>query len=296
LRRPHVQYLCFAAILYPDNRLEPRPGYLTGNPHGAKEPSDGGVLVELADVDGKTLLQQRLAARAFCGDGQAVAAASVVGKLPFNAETRVIRFFRKDLLIHEIHVSAEKPRVTLAWRPSRKLDGRHTVTWKGDHPDGLPLHYFLRYTHTDGGRWRPVSLMTDATKEEIDLDRLPGGSRCGVGVVATDGINTVMAESARFSVPVKGCVTTILAPEDKAVFEAGEAVWLRGQGFYLEENRAAETDELAWTSSRDGVIGTGPVVRTRLSPGSHRITLNAGKGKSAGEASMSLRIAKPATH
>jgi hypothetical protein len=124
----------------------------------------------------------------------------------------------------------------------------------------------------------------------VDFDLLPGGDRCRIGVLATDGVNTIVAESPSFAVPVKPCRAMILAPEDGSSFAIGELVLLQGQGYYLEEQQA-ETEELVWTSSQAGELGRGMTVEVKgLSPGLHRITLRAGTGERAGEASISIGI------
>lgn len=287
-----TQYLRLIGRLYPDNRLVLKPGYLTDNPRNAREDPSSPLIAEMYDKQEKLLLRYRLSATPYCTEGQIYPVLAVRGKIPFPTATRTVRFYRDGVLIHEINVSEAGPDIRLTWEPPQSVRGKQTISWIGEHPESQPLQYFLRYTHNDGKTWVRVGLRTDETKQQVDFDELPGGDRCRVGVVATDGVNTVIAESKSFSVPIKSCEAIILAPEDGATFAPDEMVLLRGQGFYLEENRA-ETEALVWTSSKDGELGRGMTVQIpRLSPGTHRITLTASTGERAGEATVSIQIGK----
>jgi hypothetical protein len=55
------------------------------------------------------------------------------------------------------------------------------------------------------------------------------------------------------------------------VILAGEPVLLAAQGYHLEERRPG-FDEIEWTSSLGGGLGTGARVLTALERGEHRIT------------------------
>ncbi|MFO7822131.1 MAG: hypothetical protein R6V56_08795, partial [Lentisphaeria bacterium] len=68
----------------------------------------------------------------------------------------------------------------------------------------------------------------------------------------------------------------ILSPLDGEVLSAGRSVLLTGQGY--DPNSGEEISEgFTWISSRDGEVGKGPLVQTRLSEGKHTIKLQIGK-------------------
>lgn len=291
-----TQYLRVIGRLYPDNRLVLRPGYLTENPANSQEDPDSPLAAELYDKEGKLLLHYRVPARPYCADGQILSELAVRGKIPFPATTRVVRFYRDRVMLHEITVSEDKPVVKLNWVPPKSIKGKQGITWTAQHPQQQPMQFFLRYTHTNGKTWQRIGWrITETateTAQEVNFDELPGSTQCRIAVVATDGANTVTVESKTFSVPVKPCRAMILAPEDGATLGSDEPVLMRGQGFYLEENKA-ETEALIWTSSKDGELGRGMTVQIpKLSPGSHRITLTASIGKRAGKATVSIQIDK----
>jgi len=152
----------------------------------------------------------------------------------------------------------------------------------------------MRYTHTDGERWSRLGWRTDSRAAEVDFAQLPGGDRLRLAVVATDGVNTTMAESPTFRVVVKPCRAMILAPEDGATVAAGGTVLLRGQGYYLEEVRP-ETEALAWNSSQDGDLGLGMLLGwSPCAGGEHRVTLVAGTGGRQGTTEITVRVHEPA--
>jgi len=287
-----TQYLRVIGRLYPDNRLALRPSYLTDNSQNAEEDLDSSLVAELLDKEGRVLLRYHVPVRPYCADGQTFPELAVRGKIPFPSTTQVVRFYRDNVMLHEINVSEGKPKVRLTWDPPETVTGKQDITWVGEHPEQQSLQYFLRYSHTDGNTWQRVGLRTEKTTLTIDFDQLPGSSRCRIAVVATDGVNTVMESSQAFVVPIKPCKAMILAPEDGTTFALGEPITLQGQGFYLEENQA-EIEALIWSSSVDGELGRGSIleVSTR-SLGHHEITLRAGAGERVGEARISITISE----
>jgi hypothetical protein len=213
----------------------------------------------------------------------------VADKILFPEETRTLRFIRADTntTVHEITRPESQPQIQFDWDPPEEMvvDGRQVISWTAGHPEELPLQFLVFYSHTDGQTWQPANLPLEDRELELDFDQLPGGERCRVKVLATDGANTTEVESGTFRVAEKGLRATILAPEDGATFPLGQAIWLRGQGFHLEEQRP-ELEDLTWTSSIDGELGSGSVVEVGPSQGRHDITLRAGEHR----ARISLKV------
>src|SRR2546423_2735635 len=195
-----VQYLRLIGRLYPDNRLKLRPGYLTDNPAGSREDPHSSLVAKLYDEEDQLLLRYGVPTSPYCAVGQTLPELAVRAKIPFPPTTRSIRFYRDDALLHEIKVSKGEPEVKLTWKPPKNVKGKQIIAWRGSHPEGQPLQYFLRYTRNDGESWQRTGWRTEATEQEIDFAQLPGGERCRIAVVATDGVNTVMVESDSFSV------------------------------------------------------------------------------------------------
>jgi hypothetical protein len=285
-----VSYLVFNGSVYPDNHFVYRSSYRSDNSTLYRREQQGPVVAELLDGAGNLLLRHPLAAREYCLDGESSSALHVRGAVPFAEGTRLIRVLRDGARVFELRVSDAAPDVRTRWQPPRQVEGRQTISWETRHAEGLPVQSFLRYSHDNGERWERITPTRPEESVEIDFDRLPGGDQCRLAIVASDGVNTTTVETEPFRVPVKPCRALITAPSDGTNIEPGQEVTLQGQGFYLEENEP-ESQQLTWSSSRDGELGTGRIVVVpRLSPGEHQITLTAGSGERAGTAMLTLYV------
>jgi hypothetical protein len=285
-----TQYLYLVGRLNPDNRLELVAPHLTDDYQNARDDPDSPLIAQFYDAAENLILRYGVPTTSYTAPKYVFPQIAIRGKVPFPPATRVVRFYHGGVLVHEIIVSEFEPEVMLKWEPADKTTGRQIISWEAKHSEGKPLEYFMRYSHDDGVSWQPVTFATIETKKELDFDRLPGGERCRIMLVATDGIRTTTAQSKSFQVPVKSCKSMIFAPVNGAMLDPSEPIIFEGQGFYLEEN-LPESEALFWTSSIDGKLGTGMILQVpKLSPGIHQITLSAGTGERAGEASISISV------
>jgi hypothetical protein len=301
--------------------LELMPGYLTSNSQGFQGDPNSFLSAELSpavpiseissnvESDWKDRLRYKLWAHPYCANGKRLPDLAVRGNIPFPSTTRIVKFYWKNnpipipfywkgnpIVMNELKVSEEKPQIEITWHvePNSVVVGKHTITWKKIHPPDQHLQYFLRYSHDKGNNiWQRVGWRTAELGQDIDFDQLPGGESCKVAVVATDGVNTAIAETESFKVPIKPCISMILSPVEGDQFAPDKPLLLRGQGFDMENN-TAETEALFWTSSIDGELGKGMLVEVpRLSIGSHSITLTAGTGTRAGKATIPIQVIGP---
>ncbi len=207
------------------------------------------------------MLRYGLPTGSLCHDHSTTAEQLVAAKVPFITGTRAIRIFRDEVLIHEVEVPRSGPAVRLAWRIPRTGKGRQVIRWTAEHPEGRPVHFVLAYSHNDGSNWMALCFSGPDTEQEVDFDLLPGGDRCRIAVMATDGVNTVNVSSRPFKVPIKPCTEMILAPAAGTRFARGEPVQLRGQGNWLEEGssgaRAARLEFLCQRTAGHWHLCTG---------------------------------------
>ena len=153
--------------------------------------------------------------------------------------------------------------------------GTHTVTWTAGDLDGDLLHFALAYSTDGGASWIPVGVDITGTSHPLDVSLLPGGASVLLRISATDGVNTTNDVSdGPFTVGRKAPMAFILSPEDDAAFFPGQAIWLEGRAFDLEDGTLDDA-ALRWSSNRDGELGTGKLLIATLSPGKHTITLTA---------------------
>jgi hypothetical protein len=274
-------FVTLQAVVSGRTRLTLFPGFATDDPRGAVEDPVSPIQVELADLRGTPLAVYRVPAVVPCTDDQPSDDLLIMGKVRWDEQCRSIRFLLDREPVAEIAVPEHAPEVRVTWEPPEPPGGRQDITWWARHPDDAPLHYLVAYSNTAGRSWIPVTMVTPESQANISLDQLPGGDSCMFRVLATDGFHTTTADSRPFTLPPRPCQTFILNPQDGVRLDRGQPVILSGQGYWREEDRP-EQDQLHWTSSRDGDLGSGPVIEVTLSPGSHDLILTAGEGERAG--------------
>jgi hypothetical protein len=210
-----------------------------------------------------------------------------MGKLPLDAATKFVALSWQGAAVTTLVIPDQPPFIQLTWQPGATVDGKQEITWDAKHPEGVPLEFTVFYSNDGGGSFRQLSQSTGERSFIADFSALPGG-KGQIMVMATDGGNTVSATSVGFDVLIKPPLAMVLSPSDQANVN-GRFVTFQGQGYYLEEN-APELEALTWTSSLDGKLGTGRVVQTPLSKGTHDITLTVGSGQRQGKTSIVVQV------
>jgi hypothetical protein len=251
------------------------------------------LAVRFLDLNGGVLVSQPLEARPLCqlptaDDGREVSVAVIhsVAALPDEAARIEIVNGSDVLAAHEI--PAGVPQVLLEQVPDLAAGrGKNAVRWSASHPDGVPMRHSLYVVHEDG-RWQPLIAGTLATDAEIDLDALPGG-RIALGVETTDGFNVARVQSRAVLRPLTPCQPVILSPRPGDVAAADTDVFLLGYAYYLETG-ARDEDSLSWSSSLDGPLDALGAGQVRLTPGTHRLTLRAGRLGREGQAHVEIRV------
>lgn len=119
--------------------------------------------------------------------------------------------------------------------------------------------------------WAPLSLPTAEETITFDASTLPGGDRCLLELIVSDGFHTTRTRSEEYRVTPKGWALWILSPADGATLSSSAPVLLAAQGHHYEARRPG-SEPIAWTSSLDGGLGEGQQVPATLSPGDHTIT------------------------
>lgn len=284
-----VQYLQLIGRLHADNHLVLRPGYLTERPLPSQATDPTTLFAEIRSQD-RPLVRAPLAVFGYCGRSDSALAVRGTVPLPDAADNmRIVRSERDrdDVVIADIEVPSTGPELEIIDVPRGAVTGSHLIRWRaaGEPP---PTEFRIRYSHDDGRAWIPVLLRTTSLSASVDVDDLPGGDRCKVAVVATNGVRSTTVQSEPFQVPVKPCRPLIQKPSSDAELST-EEVELLGNGWWLEES-TPELDQLSWRSDVDGELGRGRLLRARLSPGRHVLTLTAGAGERAGSSSVIVQI------
>ncbi len=187
-------------------------------------------------------------------------------RLPYNDNTQTVRLRRGDRELSRLSVPTDRPCFTLL-DPGEDAcidaSGVLHLRWC-PHDSEYPQTFFVRYTH-NGNEWIRPGVNLQGHDYYLDLREMPGGKRCAVQVLATNGYRTSYVQTRYFEVPVK--------PPDLLVGEAYGPV-LYAQGFSRQEGPIAG-DGVVWliddgsASLRGGSLD----VRT-LAPGVHRVSVS----------------------
>ncbi|MEM7585341.1 MAG: discoidin domain-containing protein [Acidobacteriota bacterium] len=179
-------------------------------------------------------------------------------------------------------ISKSAPTVTILNVDSD--DASITVTWKGVDEDGDLLTYDLSLVYPDG-RQVLAAAEVEGSQAVLAGDHLPGGEDITLRIEATDGIRSGVDETSRLFLANRAPTLVILAPVDGESFEAGARVALIAAA---QDPELADVD-IAWSSDRDGDLGSGDELTLELSPGTHWLTATA-TDAAGGEATHSIAI------
>ncbi|TXS43100.1 hypothetical protein EAO75_30605 [Streptomyces sp. uw30] len=278
-----MRYLTVTGTLSDPDTLHLSPGFridrLPDPPPALGEDALDALVVHSLDAENRIVGREAVATAPLCAFGSGLPAPRfAAGVIEVAEGTRALRFLFQGRQVHHFTAPQGEPAVRLRWEPqgAGEQTGVRLITWEGRHPDRTALSYMALYS-TDGRDWIPLCLPQPEPGTAADFDALPGGSRCRIRVMATDGLHTALADSPHFPVPRKGLEPAILYPDDDSRLPANEPHTLVGQAVSPEDPGAFASD-LRWTSSRDGTLGTGRTLDVTLSPGEHVLTLTTADG------------------
>ena len=154
------------------------------------------------------------------------------------------------------------------------------VSWSAGDPDGDPLTFNVEYSRDDGLSWE--MLAQDLTETSLELDAINVGSAAQgrFRVWVSDGIHTASDQSdGPFTVPNHDPTVEIREPSGPVTVAVGQTLTLRGSAYDIDTGSMAG-EQLEWTSSLDGYLGTGDLLSVAgLSEGTHTVTLEADDGQ-----------------
>jgi hypothetical protein len=174
--------------------------------------------------------------------------------------------------VGEIIRSSSTPEIQTTTQPVFTSESQLSLQWDASDADGDALTYSLYYQWDDSDVWLPLAADLTETSYVVDTSGLPGGERCQVRLMSSDGFNNTEALWQPFSVGNKPPVAEILTEEMVYTQKAG--VWLQGAALDAEDGLISD-ENLRWYSDIDGELGAGYALWVRLSPGSHTVTLYA---------------------
>ena len=202
------------------------------------------------------------------------AVTSYFALIPWDAMASEVVVLSGHEVLERFSIDATAPRLSKpVWSDTKGATVRR-LDWRCDTP---AARFAVRYSADGGETWGTVSTWLERPSCAIDLATLPAGDAGIVEIVASAGFRTSRRSVKVGRVARAARVATIISPLPKLVARAGETVVFLGHA--ISKDGEARVGSLEWSSSRDGVLGTGRelLVHT-LSPGRHVITLGADDG------------------
>src|SRR6266702_3068829 len=192
------------------------------------------------------------------------AVASFITRLPYHPETQFVQLARGRQLLGAMQVPTDRPFFTLLRPgPDDFVDGCGVlhIEWRG-HDCQHPMTFFVRYAH-DGLDWVRPGVNLKGSDYYLDLREMPGGERCVVQVLATNGYRTSYVETRRFEVTTQ--------PPEILLGENGGPV-LFAQGFSREHGPIV-ADGIVWLADQREVGRGGTFDARVLASGRHVISI-----------------------
>lgn len=193
-------------------------------------------------------------------------------RIPYHPETQAVALRTGELELGRLDVPTDRPFFTLL-RPTEDqfIDptGVLHLHW-AVHDSEHPMTFFVRYSH-NGRDWLRPGVNLHCNDYYLDLREMPGGKRCRVELIATNGYRTSYARTRRFEVPEKPV---------EAFLGENHGPLLFAQGFSRENGPVTDRD-IEWLLQGQ-VVRTGGTLDARTIPaGTHeiRVRLTASDGR-----------------
>ncbi len=287
--------LHISGLVFPDGTGTLDPLYTQpGTP--SEDPGAGGYAIELRDTLGKAVGRITFGATfaQMCEeDGIPQVAFDFLVTPPRSFHSVALLY--KEKVLDQATASLNKPNVSLlAPNGGESWKGVQTVQWKGTDGDrGATLLYSLLHSPDGGANWVPVARNVKGTSLAVDFDTLPGGGKCKMRVMASDGFHSDQDDSdLAFSVNNKPPAPVIRSPKARATLAAGGVVHLEGDATDLEDPNLPEAS-FRWALD-DKIIGTGRTLDVQLAEGKHTLTLTARDGDgSDGAVEVPIAVVAP---
>ncbi len=274
-----------AAYRTPDGflRIDDPDELAAANPSAAH----GSYSLELLDMFGTVVAAEPVQIRENSAH-DLIRTEAFTAHVAFHPLTRSVRLVNNDETLSERPVSANAPVVTITTPVFGSLESPElTINWSGFDADGDPLIYSIQYSPDNGSTWMPISpLHPDSgtgtntlTVDNVNTLNIPGSATqdfpgtSRIRIVATDGVNTSIAISKRFRLPLHPPQAIISTPKDQSRFFHNDMIVLRGRGFDAEDGSFVDQN-MSWNVSGVGDVGNGSeVMLNGLPPGSYTVTL-----------------------
>jgi hypothetical protein len=255
-----------AGKIYEDGRVDMRPVF---NVYGYPVINEGdGYSVDFLS-GGNILDRQHFSLDFEFDDGEGLYGTFLVTEL-YNEEIDEISIKENGREIYSVQKSLNYPTVELG-EVGDLGDGRYSLDVFVDDLDGNELIYSLAYA-ANKGRWDLIGFSEESKIWEVDVTGLPKGAG-KFKVIATDGFNTVEAETELFDSGNTGPRVAITMPYDRQRLLDNEEVATHFKVIDLEDGYIENIDNLQVYLDGEEISIGGGIIRQEdlegLSLGKH---------------------------
>ncbi len=150
----------------------------------------------------------------------------------------------------------------------------YDIQWIASDLDGDDLTFTILYSDDGGINWTSLaSNLKNVTSYQVNSSRLTSSNNAMIRVVASDGFNTVMADSAVFSVAPRHPSVMIFSPSASVGYTTSSVISF--QGMALASTGSPIPDNQTYWKLDDSLIGLGKEIEDRLPEGTHAVTFGA---------------------
>jgi hypothetical protein len=161
-------------------------------------PANSSFSINLLDGKGNVLAQYPFSPKASTFLPEYIHKMGLVSEaVPYDLCTKQIVITKDGKELASRNVSAHTPEIKLIYPNGGKILGDNvTVRWNASDADGNNnLTYSLLYSADAGLSWRTVADNINRSQVTVNLANLPGSPQALFRVIATDGVNTAIADS-----------------------------------------------------------------------------------------------------
>lgn len=290
--RHAIEYLAFRGRLHPDLHFELVRSYSTFEVRRWPRVEHPEYFLELRDERENTLLREPVSVNPspICEPGIAPYW-RVQGYLALREGAHELIFQKGDVPIRSFRVP-ERPRLSLEWKVTRVRRGRRTLRAEYSRPgEGA----FIQLVYQWGPRrFQNVGFYRPRRELAVDLGELPGGKRCRLVALYSNGLRAAGAATRYFSLPPHGPTVEIVHPRDGEVLPPWVPLELEADVSDPEAG-PPQDDEILWLLDGREMCRGATASLEKLAEGRHRLTLRYMKGKTRrGESSCAFRVRRPA--
>ena len=203
--------------------------------------------VKLLSSGGSVLSDQPL--RLLPGVDEASSVVPFLQLMPFVNGAERVQVWGEGFLLGEQTASSHQPALQLG-TPTFSLQAnssRVNLSWIASDADGDPLMFTVLWSHDRGSTWQVIDPAHTSQEISINAELLPG-TQAQLRVIATDGLNTTIADTEPFLIAAHGPKIVISGVQDGARIPYGHATHAFGMAYDANQG-SYDGSRLHWSLS-----------------------------------------------